>query len=162
MPLGQVIIDDATWEAGSGPRRIEWESNIRELLEPSTLRFREDADAMHVAMGTQAFTLRATDGDGGTLAEVELPHEDLADQIAEYVDIVRQIGTAQEAGGLNRLEALDMAKKVTHDRVGRHLKRRCRELGIDHATARRLFTLLLSLRVDTTRLMGVHGHRRIR
>jgi len=162
MPLGQVIIDDATWESGTGPRRIAWESNVRELLEPSTLQFREDADTLHVAVGKQAFSLRATGPSGATLAEVELPHDDLADLIAEYVDVVRQIGNAHEAGGLNRLEALDMAKKVTHDRVGRLLKRRCRDLGIDHATARRLFTLLLSLRVDTTRLMGVHGHRRIR
>jgi uncharacterized protein (UPF0262 family) len=60
------------------------------------------------------------------------------------------------------MEALDMAKKVTHDRAGRVLKRELRDFGFDLETSRRLFTLLLSLRVDTTRLVGIHGHRRIR
>ena len=60
------------------------------------------------------------------------------------------------------MEALDMAKKVTHDRAGRVLKRELRQFGLDFETARRLFTLLLSLRVDTTRLTGIHGHRTIR
>ena len=55
-----------------------------------------------------------------------------------------------------------MAKKVTHDKAGRALKRHLRDLRMDHPTARRLFTLLVSLRVDTTRLTGVYGHRRIR
>ncbi|MBW2223750.1 MAG: UPF0262 family protein [Deltaproteobacteria bacterium] len=60
------------------------------------------------------------------------------------------------------MEALDMAKKVTHDRAGRVLKRELRDVGFDLETSRRLFTLLLSLRVDTTRLVGIHGHRTIR
>jgi len=55
-----------------------------------------------------------------------------------------------------------MAKKVTHDRAGRVLKRELRDFGFDLETSRRLFTLLLSLRVDTTRLVGIYGHRRIR
>jgi hypothetical protein len=55
-----------------------------------------------------------------------------------------------------------MAKKVTHDDAGRKLQRLCRPLGADHDTCRRLFSLLLALRVDTTRLTGIHGHRPIR
>ncbi|MBW1831057.1 MAG: UPF0262 family protein, partial [Deltaproteobacteria bacterium] len=79
--------------------------------------------------------------------------------ITEYIDIVRQIA---DADGVNQMEALDMAKKVTHDRAGRVLKRELRDVGFDLETSRRLFTLLLSLRVDTTRLVGIHGHRTIR
>jgi uncharacterized protein (UPF0262 family) len=75
---------------------------------------------------------------------------------------VRELARADVQGGLARLEALDVAKKVTHDKAGRLLQRRCVDLEIDHPTARRLFSLLFALRVDTTRLHGVHGHRRIR
>ena len=90
---------------------------------------------------------------------VTIPHERLSEHITEYIDIVRQIA---DADGLNQMEALDMAKKVTHDRAGRLLKRELRGVGFDLEASRRLFTLLLSLRVDTTRLVGIHGHRRIR
>ena len=86
----------------------------------------------------------------------------LAELVHEYVDVVRELARADVQGGLARLEALDMAKKVTHDKAGRLLQRRCVDLEIDHPTARRLFSLLFALRVDTTRLHGVHGHRRIR
>jgi len=81
----------------------------------------------------------------------------LSDHIDEYLDTVRQITSA---GSLNQVEALDMAKKVTHDRAGRVLKRALREYGFDLETSRRLFTLLLSLKVDTTRITGVRGHPR--
>ncbi len=96
------------------------------------------------------------------MTHVTLSHDILAPHIQEYVDIVRQLAKTDATGGLARLEALDMAKKVCHDRAGRTLKRRCRDLGLDHVSARRLYTLLVTLRVDTTRLIGVHGHRRIR
>ena len=96
------------------------------------------------------------------MSEVTLPHDILAPHIQEYVDIVRQLAKTDSTGGLARLEALDMAKKVCHDRAGRTILRRCRALGLDHPTARRFYTLLVTLRVDTTRLVGVHGHRRIR
>ena len=63
---------------------------------------------------------------------------------------------------LARLEALDMAKKVTHDKAGRMIRRLAPDLGLDLETARRLFSLLFSLRVDTTKLLGAHGHRTAR
>jgi hypothetical protein len=68
----------------------------------------------------------------------------------------------RDPDGINQIEALDMAKKVTHDRAGRLLKRELRDFGLDLETSRSLFTLLLSLRVDTTKLTGIHGHRTIR
>ncbi len=97
--------------------------------------------------------------DDAPVASIAIPHELLSAHITEYIDIVRQIA---DADGVNQMEALDMAKKVTHDRAGRVLKRALRDVGFDLETSRRLFTLLLSLRVDTTRLVGIHGHRPIR
>ena len=85
--------------------------------------------------------------------------EALAEHLDEYVDIVRQIAREDASAGVLRLEALDMAKKVVHDRAGRMLKKACREMGVDLEGARRLFSLLVSLRIDTTRLVGIHGHR---
>lgn len=160
--LERVEIDERTWAEGSEARRLEWTAAIREMLQPQEMTFREDARVLKVTMTEQATVLSARDAGGDPLAEVEIRHDELADAIREYVDIVRQLSKASAQGGVARLEALDMAKKATHDKAGRFLKRRCREMQIDHLTARRLFTLIVGLRIDTTRLVGIHGHRIIR
>ena len=162
MALRQVHIDERTWSEGSEHRRREWIAAIRELTSPGEASLREDGEQLEIAQTQQAVELLLRDAEGELLAEVSIPHDKLGDLVTEYVDIVRQIARADAMGGLKRLEALDMAKRVTHDNAARFLERRCRPFGIDHPTGRRLFTLLLALKVDTTRLVGVHGHRRVR
>jgi len=53
-----------------------------------------------------------------------------------------------------------MAKRVAHNAAARALQQSLASLAPDHPTARRLFTLVLTLFVDTTRLAMVHDHRR--
>ena len=162
MPLSEVIIDERTWSEGNEHRRREWEVAIRELTTPGEASLRDDGERLDVTQTQQGVELALYDGGGASLAEVSIPHDKLGDLVTQYVDIVRQIARADAMGGLKRLEALDMAKRLTHDDAGRFLERRCRAFELDHPTARRLFTLLLALKVDTTRLVGVHGHRRVR
>ncbi|MEM9070554.1 MAG: UPF0262 family protein [Myxococcota bacterium] len=159
--LEKITIDERTWAEGNDARRLEWNAAIREMLLPGEAVLREDVNALHVTITEQEVQLEAS-AEESVVGTIAIPHHELADVIQEYVDVVRQIARADAHGGIARLEALDMAKKATHDKAARLLKRRCRELAIDHPTARRLFTLLLGLKVDTTRLMGVHGHRRVR
>ncbi|MBX3252059.1 MAG: UPF0262 family protein [Myxococcales bacterium] len=159
--LETVTIDPRTWSEASEARRLEWGATIREMLTPGEALLREDAHALYIEVTQQAFHLRLLDAGGGLLAEVSIPHDALADLVHEYVDVVRELARV-DVGGLTRVEALDMAKKVTHDKAGRLVQRRCADFGLDHPTARRLFSLLFAIRVDTTRLHGVHGHRRIR
>ena len=162
MSLRDIEIDPVTFRNADETRQIEWEANIGELLEPGHAVLTQEADVLCIQHTEQQFELTLKDAQGDAIASVSLPHHALRDGIREYVDIVRQIGGLdQEGGGVERLEALDMAKKATHDKLARVLKRELRPMGVDHDTARRLFTLLLSIRVDTTKLHGVHGHRRI-
>jgi len=158
MPVNAVVIDERTLRRGSEAQHVDWEAGIRELLskEKSSV---EGPAILHVSVTEQQFVLDFQTDDGRDLGAITIPHELLSQHITEYIDIVRQI---TDANGVNQMEALDMAKKVTHDRAGRVLKRQLRQFGFDLETSRRLFTLLLSLRVDTTRLVGIHGHRRIR
>jgi uncharacterized protein (UPF0262 family) len=158
MPLHAVVIDERTLERGSEAQHVEWEANIRELLSKAE-GLVEGAAALDVCVTEQRFVLDFRDDDDQEVLFVTIPHERLSEHITEYIDVVRQIA---DADGVNQMEALDMAKKVTHDRAGRLLKRELRGIGFDLEASRRLFTLLLSLRVDTTRLVGIHGHRRIR
>ncbi len=138
---------------------MEWDVAIHELVDPLELVMRSDADSLSISLSQQDTVLELRGADGETLETVTVPHDALNDFIAEYVDTVRQMARGDSAG-LARLEALDMAKKVVHDKAGRRLKQLLRPFQIDHPTARRFFTLLLCLRIDTTRLTGVHGHRR--
>ncbi len=160
--LERIKIDERTWSSGTEARRLEWEAAIREMLMPGEVVIRDDVQRLGVTVREHAIVLEGHNDKDAPVVSVEIPHDALGDLVTEYVDIVRQIAKADAHGGVARLEALDMAKKATHDRAGRVLKRLCRPLEIDHPTARRLFTLLLGLKVDTTRLVGVHGHRRIR
>ena len=162
MALNRVTIDEQTWAQATPARQLEWEANIRELLNPSELVFRADADDLAIALNEQRTRLQVTNASGQVVLTAELPHRLLSAQVQEYIDVVRQIENAQNSGRLHRIDALDMAKKVTHDRAGRILKRELGELQMDLATARRLFTLLLSIRLDTSKLMGIYGHRRVR
>jgi uncharacterized protein (UPF0262 family) len=156
MPLEGVTLDERILQRGSKAQRAEWEANVRELIAKAVCNIDGPA-TLHVGIGEQQFQLGFTGADGKHIGSVAVEHELLSDHIDEYLDTVRQIASA---GSLNQVEALDMAKKVTHDRAGRVLKRALREYGFDLETSRRLFTLLLSLKVDTTRIAGVRGHPR--
>ena len=158
MPLHAVVIGERTLARGSEAQHVEWDANVRELLSKAGSQA-EDVETLHISMTEQQFLLDFRDDEDSELVTIIIPHELLSEHITEYVDIVRQIA---DADGVNQMEALDMAKKVTHDRAGRVLKRELRGVDFDLEASRRLFTLLLSLRVDTTRLVGIHGHRTIR
>jgi uncharacterized protein (UPF0262 family) len=158
MPLRAVVLDERTLQRGSESQRVEWEANIRELLAKAACDIAPET-TLRIELTERQFLLQFEPDDGGASKTIEVDHELLAEQITDYLDIVRQMTAADS---LNQMEALDMAKKVTHDRAGRVLKRQLRELGFDLETSRRLFTLLLSLKVDTTRLPGLRGHPRTR
>ena len=158
MALQGVVIDERTLQRGSEAQHEEWDAIIRALLSRAGALFDGDT-TLYVSVTEQQFTLEFRAEDGESQGTIGIPHELLSVHVTEYVDIVRQIANAES---INQMEALDMAKKVTHDRAGRLLKRELRDFGFDLETSRRLFTLLLSLRVDTTRLTGIHGHRTIR
>lgn len=158
MSFDAVVIDERTLSRGSEAQHVEWNAIIGELL--AKVKDTVDYDAtLHISVTEQHFVLEASAPGEDALDTKTIPHEVLSEHITEYVDIVRQIASAE---GVNQIEVLDMAKKVTHDRAARVLRRELRSFGFDHESARKLFTLLLSLRVDTTRLVGIHGHRPIR
>jgi uncharacterized protein (UPF0262 family) len=156
MPLEGVVLDERLAERGSEAQRADWETTVRELLANAVCKL-EGPATLFIRLQERGFDLEINDATSGTIGSVTIEHEQLTSHIDEYLDIVRQMTSADS---LNQMEALDMAKKVTHDRAGRVLKKALREYGFDLETSRRLFTLLLSLKVDTTRLAGLRGHRR--
>ncbi|MEM7138069.1 MAG: UPF0262 family protein [Myxococcota bacterium] len=158
MPIHDLVIDERTRARGSEAQQADWEATGREVREAADRIIEYDA-SLEISVTEQSFLIRAVSPAQELLYERAVHHDTLAATVNEYVDIVRQIANAE---GLNQMEALDMAKKVTHDRAARVLKKELRDFGFDHETCRKLFTFLLSLRVDTTRISGINSHRPMR
>jgi uncharacterized protein (UPF0262 family) len=158
MPLADIRIDDATWDAASKARRAEWRQALGELLEEHHV---EAPEPLHLLITVERgfVVIDARTEAGAPFARIQLPFERLSPHFKEYFDICRDMGKLSESQHSPRLEALDIAKRLAHDEAAEMLCELCKPLQPDHATCRRLFTLLVTLHFDTTRLLLPH-HRR--
>jgi len=150
--LVDIRIHEPTWEAAPIERRREWTLLITELLDRHPP---DEGDGQLVvitpAQGTST-TLGVGSLDGEISAEIPLPSDVLRPHFREYCDICHRMWMLDEGSHSARLEALDMAKKLAHDSAARVLMELCSPLFADHATARCLFSLLVSLHFDTGRM----------
>jgi len=158
MPLAEIRIDDATWDAASPERRSEWKQALAELMEEHRIEAEEKLKLMVSVEGSNV-VLDARTVDGRPHSRIELPFQSLSPHFQEYFDIVRDMGKTGQNDQSPRIEALDIAKRIAHDEAAETLLKLCSPLRPDHATCRRLFTLLVTLHFDTTRLILPH-HRR--
>lgn len=145
----EVEIDDPRLPGLTPARAHEWSALARDLADAiRSLDAREGRWIVHSDGSTFAIA-----GEGERVAIERTELDPLFD---EYLDVVTRLGS-DDADGFSRMDALDMAKKVTHDRAGRVLKRQLRPLGADHEVARRVFSLLAALAHDTSGLAGIHA-----
>src|SRR5258707_8223206 len=146
--LVDVRIDESLWDRTDEGRRREWRLLITELIEhqPDVGPDRAFLRIGPAAAGGTLLVLEPADGTPPT--EVLLPSEALAPHFRAYLDVCRQMQMLDEGSHSARLEALHMGKRVMHDRAATSLLERCRAIIPDHATARRLFSLLTSLEFD--------------
>jgi len=158
MPEGrltELLIDDATWSAGSTARRHEWRLAINEILTEGRFALPEGLTEGRaiVTLAPTRVLFDVTD-DGRVVSHHELPLEALRPLISEYLETIIEMGKLTTSANSPRLEALDIAKRITHDEAGETVVALLGPLKPDHATARRFFTLLVTLLHDTTRLAG--------
>ena len=156
--LVEVRIDDSVWNAAADERRREWRVLIAELIEHHPADGAEKL-RLSIATGGEETILALEQLDGTPASRVAVPDAVLAPHFRAYLEVCKQMTMLDEGSHSARLEALDMGKKVTHDQAARSLLERCASVVPDHPTARRLFSLLTSLKFDTTRLhCGLPGH----
>lgn len=162
----ELRIDEVTWERGSEARRHEWRLCLNEIIEEGQFDWAAAPAQPRrglVRLGATQVHFDVLDRDGGLLVAQAVPLAELTPLMDEYMQICRDISKLQLGQGVHspRLEALDIAKRLTHDEAGQLIAARLSTLRPDHATARRIFTLLVTLFHDTTRLStGHHLHRR--
>jgi uncharacterized protein (UPF0262 family) len=166
VPLVDVHIESPP-ECASEARRAEWRVATAELRRYAVFVFPGVADPWVLRVRRTPLDLAIAavrEQDGTVLVESVVPDAHLMPAVGAYVDSVRHL---QEAGpgaeaSPERIAALDARKRAAHDAGARMLARLLPGFGADHETLRRLFSLLLAVRVDTTRLVDVFGHRRMR
>lgn len=156
--IAQALIDDAAWEGAPRTRRHEWRTVLDELLAEGRFELPDGALAssdgalrLLVSVLHDGVLLDVCTLTGQEVALVELRLDALADPIREYVGICRDMVKLAEGQNSPRIEALDIAKRLVHDEAAETVRLLCRALRPDLATARRLFTLIVTLHVDTTR-----------
>jgi uncharacterized protein (UPF0262 family) len=143
--LQDVRIDEATWSTGSHARRLEWRTAVRDLL-----------DSHYFNIDAPPFSLDLTwHADASAELVARAGDEELC---ALYVGICREMVTLGSNPNSPKLEAFDIAKRISHDEGGETVCELCRPLRPDHGTGRRLFTLLVTLHTDTT-IMIIPQHR---
>lgn len=146
----QILIDEVTWSAGSPERKHEWRLAINEVLEEGSFAAELPAPA-RLDVSLQPGRVRVeVMVDGQRLDMHELRERELKPLIEEYLHTCTEM--TKLGSNSPRLEALDIAKRLTHDEAGELMVTALPSLKPDHATGRRLFTLLLTLLHDTTKL----------
>lgn len=140
--------------AASPARADEWRLSIHALVDDATLDGGESV-SLFVDVepdGLLFVWLR----DGSAVARTAIPAQAMRRHLDEYESVCRMMNALDEGVGGQRLEALDMAKKLAHDDAARTLRALCAPIQPDHPTSRRLFTLVFALLVDTTKLHAAH------
>ena len=155
--LIDIHIQGLLWEGAPPERRREWLQLVREVVEQHP-RDEQNPRRLTISPGASEGTLlELLTPDGMAAGRAAVPMDALAPHFREYLDICQRMEMLDEGSHSARLEALDMAKKLAHDRAAKLLLGLSAPIIPDHATARCFFTLLISLHFDTT--LMVRGHR---
>jgi uncharacterized protein (UPF0262 family) len=154
----EVRVDDALWDAASRLRRDDWRVSIADLVDDACLGD-EDDHLLHVGLDSKAVVLAMFDAEGAPRSVLEVPRNELRPHVDEYLAVIRRMQHSEQAASSAQMHTLDMAKKVVHDQGAKTLARALPNLGRDHESYRRLFSLLLSVLIDVTALPGARAHR---
>jgi len=158
--LVDLQLDDKTWQSGTPTRQAEWRLCLDEVVSegifgdgasPVTTGQRGLLDVLPTAV---ELTLR--NGEGELLTTHRLPVQTLRPMMTEYMAIIRQMARLPHGQNSPQLEALDIAKRITHDEAGELVQSLLPSLRPSHGTARRIFTLLVTVFHDTTLIAVAH------
>ncbi len=156
MPVQTVRIAEQLWSTAPLLRKEDWRTLIHDILS-GTLPW-PSREACTLIAGCDDnnvnFTFTGTSGPDDTL---EVPRTHIAAIIKEYTDLIKKLATGDLMDV--HFETLDMAKRVVHDAGARQMAVLLPGVGSNFETNRRLFSLVVSLTVDTTRLGPYPGHR---
>jgi len=156
MPVHTVRIDERLWSSASVLRKQDWRIIIHDIVSgelpwPSrdACTLVVDGDDHHIQ-----FVFRS---DSHADERLTIARSSIAPIVKEYTDLIKKLSAGHHHDA--HFEALDMAKRVVHDTGARKLAGLLPGVGANFETNRRLFSLVVSLTIDVTRLGPYPGHR---
>jgi uncharacterized protein (UPF0262 family) len=148
-----IRIEESAWSSATPERRREWTRLSNELLAQQPADDQQEIQLVVSPPLAGSFRIEIETPEGYPLREIVLPLKTILPHIEEYADICDQLAGLVEGSSSARLEALDMGKRVVHDRAAKTLLEHCGSLLPDETTARNFFSLLISLHLDTTKML---------
>lgn len=150
--LAEVLVDDVTWRCATRPRRAEWLQAISELIEDATLTAPQAVPLRaYITVERDGIRGEFHDPSGELIGQLDLPRATIAPIFREYVTLLQGIGS-QDGGYSPQIEALDIARRLIHNDAADLVIRHSVGVVPDHQSARLLFTLLVLLTHDTTKM----------
>lgn len=156
--IADFRFDETTWKGARDMQRAEWKLLLEELIHDGD--FAEGLTGCYLlATATAGAVLfEALDEEGVVVHAARLELSALAEPIGEYASVIRRLHVSEESYNTASFRALDMAKKVVHDRAADILSRAIGTITTEPATLRRIFSIVFSLRVDTSKEPWAHRH----
>ncbi len=136
----------------------EQQQAIADLLEDSQFQPVAECDgpfALDLSLHDGRMVMTVTCANGTVLPHLILSLKPYARIIADYFMMVESYTKVAASGNPYQLEAVDMGRRGVHDEAATLLRQRLLDkVSMDHATARRLFTLICILHMAQTRHSG--------
>jgi len=153
--IAAITLDEATVLRRGEDVEREREAALRDLAEDSAFRPLRAAEnghegpwSLYLSVPDGSLMLALTDGAGRDAGTIGLGLGRFRRVVREYFAICDSYYRALRKASASELETLDMARRAIHDRGARHLAEALADkIELDHATARRLFTLLCVLHI---------------
>jgi uncharacterized protein (UPF0262 family) len=158
--LVSLRLDEHTWQSGSPTRQAEWRLCIEEILaeglfgEGAREPVQKGQRGVLTVLPT-AVELALTVGDQPAVVH-RIPLQSIRALMNDYMETIRQMARLPHGQNSPQLEALDIAKRITHDEAGELVGSFLPSLRPSHGTARRIFTLFVTIFHDTTRIATAH------
>jgi uncharacterized protein (UPF0262 family) len=146
--LSAVTLDESSIERGTPDQEHERMVAIYDLIEENLFAPPGVEGPFHLNLGLLAgklsFDIRREDGAPVVVHLLSL--SPFRKQIKDYFLICESYYEAIRSATPERIEAIDMGRRGVHDEGARLVAERLDgKIEIDHATARRLFTLIVAL-----------------
>ena len=153
--IAAITLDEATVLRRGEEVEREREAALRDLAGDGAFRPLQAAAnghegpwSLHLSVPDGRLALALTDGDGRDAGTIALGLARFKRVVRDYFAICDSYYKALRKASASELETLDMARRAIHDRGSRDLCEALEDKAeLDHATARRLFTLICVLHI---------------
>jgi uncharacterized protein (UPF0262 family) len=147
--IAAITLDEHTVVRRNADIEHERATAIADLLEENSFSLasgRRGPFALHLAIEENRLNLEIGSAADGSSETVVLPLAPFRGIVKDYFMVCESYYEAVRGGRLGQVEAIDMGRRALHDEGSTLLMERLADkVAIDHATARRLFTLICVL-----------------